>query len=65
MQKWEHLFEQTDTAKEIKKILAKASEEGWELVSVINMPGKRMTGTGPAAFSADMNYWNFFFKRPV
>ena len=64
MQKWEYLFEQTETAKQVDAILAKAGSDGWELVSVTMLPSKKTT-SGPALMMVDICYWNFFFKRPL
>jgi hypothetical protein len=66
MQKWEYLFEQTETAKEIASILSKAGEEGWELVAVTTLQGteKKEYGGKLGFYDSPWFQWNLFFKRP-
>jgi hypothetical protein len=66
MQKWEYLFEQTETVKEVDDILVKAGADGWELVSVTHIPFTKYTGGGNLpTINVPSTYWNFFFKRPL
>jgi hypothetical protein len=64
MQKWEYLFQQTETVKEVDSILADAGDQGWELVNVAFLPSSKMSGSGQFTIPVQIAYWNFFFKRP-
>jgi len=64
MQKWEYLFHQTETPKEVGTLLNTAGADGWELIGVSSLTSQKMTA-GPASIAVATVYWSFFFKRPA
>jgi hypothetical protein len=63
MQKWEYLFKQSESAKDVDSILDKAGEDGWELITASQLSFPKSIAD-PMPMTVQGTLWNFFFKRP-